>query len=158
MAAALALLSGVAIAQGPPGSGSVSVPAGPILIPQPAVDNSTYQSSVSDGKVTPGVLPLSLNDAIQRGLKFNLGLILTSQNTLSARGARLEQLQALLPTVERVSKRSGDGDGSAGAGTAHSWISGDHRAVRLYRHSRIAELVAGELVVAGKLPGAAAQL
>ncbi len=99
MAAALALLSGVAIAQGPPGNGSVSVPAGPILIPQPAVDNSTYQSSVSDGKVTSGVLPLSLNDAIQRGLKFNLGLILTSQNTLSARGARLEQLQTLLPTV-----------------------------------------------------------
>jgi outer membrane protein TolC len=77
----------------------VSVPAGPILIPQPAVDSSTYQSSVSDGKVTPGVMPLSLNDAIQRGLKFNLGLILTSQNTLSARGARLEQLQALLPAV-----------------------------------------------------------
>jgi outer membrane protein TolC len=44
-------------------------------------------------------MPLSLNDAIQRGLKFNLGLILTSQNTLSARGARLEQLQALLPAV-----------------------------------------------------------
>ncbi len=77
----------------------MSVPAGPILIPQPAVDKSTYQSSVSDGKVTPGVLPLSLSDAIQRGLKFNLGLILTSQNTLSARGARLEQLQVLLPTV-----------------------------------------------------------
>lgn len=77
----------------------MSVPAGPILIPQPAVDSSTYQSSVSDGKVTPGVMPLSLNDAIQRGLKFNLGLILTSQNTLSARGARLEQLQALLPAV-----------------------------------------------------------
>jgi outer membrane protein TolC len=98
-AAALALLSGEALAQGPPGGGSVSVPAGPILIPQPAVDSSTYQSSVSDGKVTPGVMPLSLNDAIQRGLKFNLGLILTSQNTLSARGARLEQLQALLPAV-----------------------------------------------------------
>ena len=95
----VALLSGAAIAQGPPGGGSVSVPAGPILIPQPAVDSSTYQSSVSDGKVTPGVMPLSLNDAIQRGLKFNLGLILTSQNTLSARGARLEQLQALLPAV-----------------------------------------------------------
>jgi outer membrane protein TolC len=86
-------------AQGPPGTGSVSVPAGPIVIPQPAVDSSTYQSSVSDGKVTPGVLPLSLDAAIQRGLKFNLGLILTTQNTLSARGARLEQLQSLLPTA-----------------------------------------------------------
>ncbi|HVT99584.1 MAG TPA: TolC family protein [Acidobacteriaceae bacterium] len=89
----------MAAAQGPPAGGSGSAPAGPILIPQPPVDSSTYQSSVSDGKVTPGVLPLSLSDAIQRGLKFNLGMILTSQNTLSARGARLEQLQALLPTV-----------------------------------------------------------
>ena len=77
----------------------MSTPTGPILIPQPAVDSSTYQSSVSDGKVTPGVLPLSLHDAIERGLKFNLGMILTTQNTLSARGARLEQLQDLLPTV-----------------------------------------------------------
>jgi outer membrane protein TolC len=93
----VAATAGPVIAQGPPGSGSVSVPAGPILIPQPAVDSTTYQGSVSDGKVTPGVLPLTLDDAIQRGLKFNLGLILTTQNTQSARGSRLEQLQSLLP-------------------------------------------------------------
>ena len=99
VAALLGSLSLMAAAQGPPGGGTGSVPAGPILIPQPPIDSSTYQSSVSDGKVTAGVLPLSLNDAIQRGLKFNLGMILTSQNTLSAHGARLEQLQALLPTV-----------------------------------------------------------
>ncbi|MFP5226911.1 MAG: TolC family protein [Acidobacteriota bacterium] len=97
--AALALLSGAALAQAPPGSGSVTVPAGPILIPQPAVDSSTYQGSIGTGKVTPGVLPISLDQAIQRGLQYNLGLILTSQNTQSARGARLEQLQQLLPTV-----------------------------------------------------------
>jgi len=84
----------------------VSVPAGPILIPQPPVDSTTYQSSVSDGKVTPGVLPLSLSDAIQRGLRFNLGLILTTQNTLSTRGARLEQLQSLLPTVSGTVKEA----------------------------------------------------
>ncbi len=94
-AGTIALLSVAAAGQSSPSGGG----AGPILIPQPAVDNGTYQSSVSDGKVTPGVLSLSLDDAMQRGLKFNLGLILTSQNTLSARGQRLEQLQALLPTV-----------------------------------------------------------
>jgi outer membrane protein TolC len=101
--AAMALLTLSASAQGSPGggsTGSTSSTSGPILIPQPAIDSSTYQGSVSDEKVTPGVLPLSLDDAIQRGLKFNLGMILTSQNTLSARGARLEQLQALLPTVD----------------------------------------------------------
>jgi outer membrane protein TolC len=99
----MALLTLSASAQGSPGggsTGSTSSTSGPILIPQPAIDSSTYQGSVSDEKVTPGVLPLSLDDAIQRGLKFNLGMILTSQNTLSARGARLEQLQALLPTVD----------------------------------------------------------
>ncbi len=78
-----------------PGGGS----AAPIEIPQPPIDNTTYQSSVSDGKVTPGVLPLSLDQAIQRGLRFNLGRILTTQNTEMARGAKLEQLQALLPTA-----------------------------------------------------------
>src|SRR5581483_12172204 len=46
-----------------------------------------------------GVLQLTLDDAIQKGLRYNLGLILTSQNIGSARGARLEELQALLPTV-----------------------------------------------------------
>ena len=73
--------------------------AAPILIPQPPVDSTTYQGSVSDAKVTAGVLPLSLDAAIQRGLRFNLGLILTSQNTQMARGVRLEQLQTLLPTA-----------------------------------------------------------
>jgi outer membrane protein TolC len=46
------------------------------------------------------VLPLSLDDAIARGLQHNLGLILTSQSTLSSRGQQLDQLQALLPTVD----------------------------------------------------------
>ncbi len=88
-----------ALAQAPPGGGSVSVPAGPIQIQQPQIDTSTYQGSVAPQQVTPGVLPLSLDDAIQRGLRYNLGLILTSQSVGSARGARLEELQALLPTV-----------------------------------------------------------
>ena len=101
--AVVASLAGPAIAQGP-GGGSVSVPTGPLLIPQPPVDNSTYQSSVSDGKLTSGVLPLSLDGAIQRGLRLNLGLILTTQNTQSARGAKLEQLQSLLPTASATVK------------------------------------------------------
>ena len=83
-----------------PGPGStVAVPAAPVQIPQPQIDTSTYQGSVSRDKATPGVLPLTLDDAIQRGLRFNLGLILTSQNIQSARGARLEELQSLLPTA-----------------------------------------------------------
>lgn len=80
-------------------SSSVGVQSAPIQIPQPPIDSSTYQGSVTQSKATPGILELSLDDAIQRGLRYNLGLILTSQSVESAHGARLEQLQSLLPTA-----------------------------------------------------------
>jgi outer membrane protein TolC len=51
-------------------------------------------------KPVGGVLPLSLDDAIQRGLKHNLGYILSNQNTTAANGSRLQELQELLPTVK----------------------------------------------------------
>jgi len=49
--------------------------------------------------LAPGVLPLSLQEAIDRGLKQNLGLLLSDANIRSARGQRWEQLSALLPHV-----------------------------------------------------------
>ena len=88
-----------AAAQAPSQTGSVATPPSPVQIPQPQIDSSTYQGSVSSRQLTPGVLQLSLADAIQRGLRYNLGLILTSQNITSARASRLEDLQALLPTA-----------------------------------------------------------
>ncbi len=97
---ALLLASSVsALAQAPAQTGSVATPAAPVQIPQPQIDTSTYQGSVSSRQVTPGVLQLSLSDAIQRGLRCNLGLILTSQNIPSARASRLEELQSLLPAA-----------------------------------------------------------
>ena len=50
-------------------------------------------------KVVPGAMPLSLQDAIDRGLKQNLGLLLSRTDIGSARGKRWEQLSALLPHV-----------------------------------------------------------
>jgi outer membrane protein TolC len=50
-------------------------------------------------KLVPGVLPLSLRDAIDRGLKQNLGLLLSNTDIRSARGERWEQLSSLLPHV-----------------------------------------------------------
>ena len=44
-------------------------------------------------------MPLSLRDAIDRGLKQNLGLLLSNSEIRSARGQRWEQLSALLPHV-----------------------------------------------------------
>ena len=48
-------------------------------------------------KLVPGVLPLSLQEAIERGLKQNLGLLLLHADIRSAQGQRWEQLSALLP-------------------------------------------------------------
>ena len=59
---------------------------------------SPFAGSVP-AKLVPGVLPLSLEDAINRGLKQNLGLLLSHANIRSARGERWEQLSALLPHV-----------------------------------------------------------
>jgi len=59
---------------------------------------SSFASSVPT-KIIPGVLPLSLQDAVQRGLQQNLGLLLSRADVRVARGERWEQLSALLPHV-----------------------------------------------------------
>ena len=59
---------------------------------------SPFAGSVP-AKLVPGIMPLSLRDAIDRGLKQNLGLLLSSADIRSARGQRWEQLSALLPHV-----------------------------------------------------------
>jgi outer membrane protein TolC len=64
---------------------------------QPTQDS--FKGSIVSGKTTDGVLELSLDDAMQRGLRQNLGLILQTSSQKGANGQRLEELQALLPTV-----------------------------------------------------------
>jgi outer membrane protein TolC len=59
---------------------------------------SPFSSSVPEKPVS-GVISLSLQDAINRGLKQNLGLLLSDTNIRLARGQRWEQLSALLPHV-----------------------------------------------------------
>jgi len=67
--------------------------------PEP-VSSSSYQGSVTAGKATADTLALTLDDAVQRGLKTNLGLLLTTTQTANARGERLQDLQALLPSID----------------------------------------------------------
>jgi len=64
---------------------------------QPTQDS--FHGSIVAGKATEGVLDLSLDDAVQRGLRQNLGLILQTSAQKNAAGQRLEELQTLLPTV-----------------------------------------------------------
>jgi outer membrane protein TolC len=83
------------------GSSGASVQATPAQ-----VNSGTYQGSIVKQAPVPGVLPLSLDQAIRMGLQFNLGLVLSGVNAGSASAQRLQQLQALLPTVSASAKES----------------------------------------------------
>lgn len=61
---------------------------------------SSYQGSLTKGEVSAQTLGLSLDDAMQRGLRNNLGVILSGAQTAGARAQQLTQLQSLLPDVE----------------------------------------------------------
>lgn len=79
---------------------SIGVPStnSPSQSTQAGSGASPLQGSVP-AKLVPGLLPLSLQDAIDRGLKQNLGLLLSDADIQLARGQRWEQLSALLPQV-----------------------------------------------------------
>jgi outer membrane protein TolC len=64
-----------------------------------SVTNQSFKGSIVAGKSTGTVIDLPLDDAISRGLRQNLGIILQGSAIRSANGQRLEQLQQLLPTV-----------------------------------------------------------
>jgi len=75
--------------------------------PQAAgVTGQSFQGSVTTGEVSAQPLGLSLDDAIQRGLKTNLGIILSGTETATAKAQRLSQLQSLLPSIDGSGKES----------------------------------------------------
>ncbi len=65
-----------------------------------------FQGSVPKGEVSAQAVDLSLDDAIQRGLQANLGIILSGTQTAGARAARLSQLQSLLPSVDFTAREA----------------------------------------------------
>ena len=70
---------------------------------------SPYLGSTAHGTATQEVLKIGFADAIERGLKYNLGLLLAEQDITSARGERWKQLSDALPnlttnTTETASK------------------------------------------------------
>jgi len=58
-----------------------------------------FNGSTPTGEATPAPLNLSLDDAIARGLKTNLGLLTRDNSSTSARVDRMRLLAELLPTV-----------------------------------------------------------
>jgi outer membrane protein TolC len=60
---------------------------------------SPFLGSVPTGQATSTPIPLSLKDAFDRALKYNLGVIESDQSTRAARAARLRSLNALVPDL-----------------------------------------------------------
>jgi outer membrane protein TolC len=60
---------------------------------------SPFTGSEPEAKATEGVLQLSFQDAIDRGLRNNLGLLLSGDQTITARGERWKELSNLLPDL-----------------------------------------------------------
>ncbi len=58
-----------------------------------------FQGSVPMASVSPSPLTLTLRDALDRGLRTNLGLLVSGQASETARGERMRSLSALLPQV-----------------------------------------------------------
>jgi outer membrane protein TolC len=61
--------------------------------------NTPYAGSVVSTPVTPDNIPLTITDAIDRGLRYNLGLLLSVDATEASRAARLRALSDLMPQL-----------------------------------------------------------
>ncbi len=71
--------------------------AGPLRA-QPA--SGPFAGSVLSAPASADAVPLSLADAVARGLRYNLALVNLEQQVESARGSRIRALRELLPRVE----------------------------------------------------------
>ncbi len=85
------------------------VAAGPAaLTPLPTAESvinrntDPYAGSIPQGKATAEPIDLTVEDALDRGLKYNLGFFLSNQTTAEARAARLQSLSELLPEHQRL--------------------------------------------------------
>lgn len=71
-----------------------------------AQTSNPFQGSVVAGEVSAQPVNLTLDDAIRRGLRNNLGILLSGTQAAAARGQKLSQLQTLLPSVDASLKET----------------------------------------------------
>ena len=79
--------------------------------PEPTVtlpgQQNPFLGSAPEGKATAEVLQIDFKEAIDRGLRNNLGVLLATDQTETARGERWKELSDLLPNVSgRVSENA----------------------------------------------------
>ena len=103
----LVMTAGLLLAYGQPANGQQAAASslGAVNTLPPAAQGA-YASSVPD-RLVAGVLHLSLEDALNRGLKQNLGTLLASEDIRASRGSRWQQLSTLLPNVTTTSYADG---------------------------------------------------
>jgi outer membrane protein TolC len=88
---------------GPPTGAASDAPSAPrpATGTGPAGPSQTlFLGSVPGQPLQAAPLPLTIADAIQRALKYNLGVLTLEQQVASARGARWRSLTGLLPNVQ----------------------------------------------------------
>ena len=91
----LLLTSGLAVAQSQI-PGLTSLPSAEQVIQR---SQDPYSGSIPQGKVGPEPVELTIEDALDRGLKYNLGLYLSERATDETRAARLRALSDLMPVL-----------------------------------------------------------
>lgn len=100
--AALVLASAMTL---PPGLVAQSTATGPALTPLPSAESvlqrntNPYSGSIPQGKATNEVIDLTVIDALDRALKYNLGTFLSTQTTAEARASKMQALSHLLPNI-----------------------------------------------------------
>ena len=104
LCACAGLLSLALLAAGGLGAQTLNIPASGQAPNGPTAQS--FQGSIPTGEATGQPIDLSLDEAIARGLKTNLGVILSGIQTGAARGQRLNELQALLPEVDFKAQES----------------------------------------------------
>jgi outer membrane protein TolC len=96
LTAGLAILPVLAHAQGSNAAGLAPLPS-----PDQVIQRNTnpYSGSLQQGQATTEPVDLTIEDAIDRGLKWNLALYLNNRLTEQARAQQLRALSQILPNV-----------------------------------------------------------
>ena len=125
---------------------------GPSVTPSTGATDPAFRGSRMTGKATDGVMELTLDEAIQRGLKDNLGLILQSSNEKQASGQKLQGAAGAAADHYRVGELYGGAGEPGGVRVEVSGDQSDYRAVSGDRFPGVPDAEPGESAVAGELP------
>ncbi len=96
IAVLLVFTAGSLFAQGTNSTGLTPLPS-----PEQVIRRNTdpYAGSLPQGKPTSGAIDLTIEQALDMGLKYNLGLYLSERTTEQARASRLKALSELMPNL-----------------------------------------------------------